>query len=479
MIKKSLSIGQLWRRVGIKYLPFADVATPDLPIGRLLRLSLFQVTVGMAMVLLNGTLNRVMIVELGVPAWLVATMVALPLVFAPLRVLIGFRSDHHKSFLGLRRIPYIWMGTLLQFGGFGIMPFAMLVLSGKGIGPWGEIAGPAGAALAFLLVGAGMHTVQTAGLALATDLAAEESRPRVVALFYVMLLVGMVVSSLTFGVLLEEFSPTQLVQVVQGAAAVTMALNLIALWKQEARNPDLTDPRKERPSFFESWRTFSAGGASSRLLVAVGLGTAGFTMQDILLEPYGGEVLSLSVSETTQLTALLATGMLVSYAFAARRLSRGADPCRLSALGVLIGIVAFATVIFAAPLESPLLFRVGTTLIGLGGGLFAVGTLTAAMGLARSGQSGLALGAWGAVQATATGGAVALGGAIRDVMSGFVADGAFGPTIAGPAASYGMVYHLEIVLLIVTLFVIVPLARRARADRSQTGTKLGLAEFPG
>ncbi len=54
-----------------RYLPFADVATPDLPLSRLLRLSLFQVTTGMALVLLVGTLNRVMIVELGVPASLV------------------------------------------------------------------------------------------------------------------------------------------------------------------------------------------------------------------------------------------------------------------------------------------------------------------------------------------------------------------------------------------------------------------------
>jgi BCD family chlorophyll transporter-like MFS transporter len=101
----------------------------------------------MAAVLLNGTLNRVMIVELGVPAWLVALMVALPLLFAPLRALIGFRSDTHRSALGWRRVPYIWMGTLLQFGGLAIMPFALLVLSGDTHGPaWVGQAG-AGAGL--------------------------------------------------------------------------------------------------------------------------------------------------------------------------------------------------------------------------------------------------------------------------------------------------------------------------------------------
>ena len=115
-----------------RYLPFVDVATKDVPLSRLLRLSLFQVTVGMALVLLMGTLNRVMIVELDVSAALVAGMLALPLLFAPFRTLVGFKSDEHRSALGWRRVPYIWKGTMYQFGGFAIMPFALLVLSGYG-----------------------------------------------------------------------------------------------------------------------------------------------------------------------------------------------------------------------------------------------------------------------------------------------------------------------------------------------------------
>ena len=161
-----------WARLGPRFLPFADAATPDLPLSRLLRLSLFQVSVGMALVLLVGTLNRVMIVELGVPAALVAVMVALPVLYAPLRALIGFRSDTHRSALGWRRVPFIWMGTLIQFGGLAVMPFALLVLSGGGNrSQWPAWIGQLGAGFCFLLVGAGLHTTQTAGLALATDLA--------------------------------------------------------------------------------------------------------------------------------------------------------------------------------------------------------------------------------------------------------------------------------------------------------------------
>jgi BCD family chlorophyll transporter-like MFS transporter len=429
-------------------------------------------------VLLNGTLNRVMIVELEVPTWLVALMVSLPLVFAPFRALVGFRSDTHRSVLGWRRVPYIWLGTMLQFGGFAIMPFALLVLSGDTHGPtW---IGDAGAALAFLLVGAGLHTTQTAGLALATDLAPESARPRVVAFLYVMSLVGMVGSALVFGALLGKFSEIRLIQVIQGAALTTFVLNVIALWKQEPRRPSLTAPDRERPAFRDSLRALRDKGLSIRSLIAVGLGTAGFSMQDILLEPYGGEILKLSVGQTTTLTAFMAAGTLVGLAFASRWLARDFDPYRLAGGGAVLGIFAFSAVIFAAPLESLPLFFVGTTLIGFGAGLFAVGTLTAVMDLASGGHGGLILGAWGAVQASAAGIGIALGGAIRDVVSGLATSGALGSALAGPSVGYSFVYHIEIALLFVTLVAVGPLVRRTQRTRQRSGSpRFGLAELPG
>ncbi|WP_420391955.1 BCD family MFS transporter [Acuticoccus sp.] len=465
-----------FRRISPRLLPFADVATADLPLGRLLRLSLFQVSVGMAVVLLTGTLNRVMIVEMSVPTALVAAMISLPLLFAPARALIGFRSDEHRSLLGWRRVPYIWFGTLLQFGGLAIMPFALLLLSEGGNGPsW---AGEAGAALAFLMVGAGLHTTQTAGLALACDLAPREARPRVVALLYVMLLIGMVASALLFGRLLMDFTNVKLIQVIQGAALATMALNLLALWKQEARRPDLTAPTRPRRSFADAWAALTADRAATRLLVATALGTAGFSMQDVLLEPYGGEILGLSVGRTTELTALLAGGTLAGFAIAARQMGRAADPHRLAAWGVLVGIGAFALITFAAPLSVPALFQVGVALIGLGGGLFVVSTLTAAMALGDGAHSGLALGAWGAVHASAAGLAIAVGGAVRDVVGTLSASGRLGQALADPSVAYSVVYHIEIALLFVTLVAIGPLVRYRIEPAAPPRTPFGLAELP-
>jgi len=412
--------------------------------------------------------------EMGVAAWLVALMVALPLVFAPLRALVGFKSDQHRSVLGWRRVPYIWIGTLLQFGGLSIMPFALILLSGDTHWPlWFSYLA---SALAFLLVGAGMQTTQTAGLALATDIASEQSRPRVVALMYVMLLVGMVISGIIFSLFLNPFSQFQLIQVVQGAATVTIVLNIIALWKQEARQPHLTNPKKERPNFKESWSGFASQKKMKRFLITLGLGTAAFSMQDIILEPYGGEILHLSVSQTSLLTALMSGGALCAFALAARWLSKGMDAYRIAGFALVIGLMAFSAVIFAEPMDSPLLFKFGATFIGFGAGLFSVSTLIIAMQMENLGMTGMAIGAWGAVNTMASGIAISIGGLIRDVVSDFALKGYLGDALENPAIGYQFVFHLEIYLIFATLIALGPLVvyQRKRA----TISKFGLADLP-
>jgi BCD family chlorophyll transporter-like MFS transporter len=155
------------------------------------------------------------------------------------------------------------------------------------------------------------------------------------------------------------------------------------------------------------------------------------------------------------------------------------DPQRIAAVGALLGIFAFAAVVFADPLQSALLFRIGTFLIGVGSGLFSVCMLIAAMELDSKGQAGLALGAWGAVQASAAGIAVALGGAIRDIVSEAATSGLLGPALTGISTGYGVVYHLEIALLFATLVAIGPLVRTASSAGKRPSSKFGLAEFPG
>lgn len=473
----------VFKMMSMRMLPFADAASPELPLGQLLRLSLFQVSVGMAAVLLLGTLNRVMIVELSVPAMIVAFMIALPVLIAPFRALLGFKSDTYRSAIGWKRIPYLWFGSLWQMGGLAVMPASLLVLGGNPVHDV-PFAGEVLAGLAFLMTGLGMHMTQTAGLALAADRATDETRPRVVALLYVMFLIGMGISAVIVGWLLRDFAPLKLIQVVQGAALVTILLNLVALWKQEHVRPMSREERDApRPTFSDAWGDYASGGDAGRLLVVVFLGTIAFNMQDVLLEPYGGEILGLSVSSTTLLTATWAAGALLGFALAARWLARGQSPYRMCAKGLLIGVAAFSAVIFADPMGSAPVFFAGATLIGLGGGLFSVSTLTAAMTLpagTRAGR-GLALGAWGAAQATAAGLAIALGGTIRDGVNSLALSGALGEALNSPATGYSVVYHLEILVLFGTLIALGPLVRLSFLH-PQTSTqghgKIGLADFP-
>jgi BCD family chlorophyll transporter-like MFS transporter len=333
------------------------------------------------------------------------------------------------------------------------------------------------------MTGLGMHMTQTAGLALACDRATVETRPRVVALLYVMFLVGMGISAVVVGALLMDFSNLRLVRVVQGTAVVTLLLNLVALWKQERMAPMSAAERSSpRPSFAAAWADYARGGQAGRLLAAVALGTAAFSMQDVLLEPYGGEILGLSVSATTLLTAIWALGAIASFGLAARWLAQGMNPYRMAGRGLLIGIVAFTCVILADPMGSPGLFFAGAGLIGAGGGLFAVATLTAAMTMpvgAIAGR-GLALGAWGAAQATAAGVGIAIGGGLRDVVGEAALAGRLGEGLNAPATGYSAVYNLEILLLFATLVAIGPLVRTVTTHPNESGRHagIGLADFP-
>jgi BCD family chlorophyll transporter-like MFS transporter len=454
LIERKMLLASRW--LTAKMQPFAEVVTEDLPLPRLARMALFQLSVGLTAALIIGTLNRVMIVELHLPAWLVSIMISLPLVFAPARAVIGFKSDSHVSAFGWKRLPYLWFGTLAQWGGLAIMPFALIVLSGDSHAPhW---VGPAAAALAFLLVGAGMHTVQTAGMALATDVAPEKSRPAVVGMLCVMLLAGICIGAVSYGFLLRHFSELRLVQVVQGSAVLVLFINGFGMWKQEPRGAQVV--RAAAPDMGQAWQIFMSQPQSVRRLVTIGLGTVGLSMQDILLEPYGGQILHLTVGQTTQLTAALAIGGLTGLGLARKFLSRGADPYRIAATGLLAGLFAFAAVVMAAPVESGWLFAAGVFGIGLAGGLFLVGTLSDAMGRAAAGMSGLALGTWGSVQAVAAGGAIAFGGILRDSVGAYTGQAADG---------YDAVYTVEIALLFLTLIALGPLVRRRAARMAMVG----------
>ena len=467
-------------KISKNILPFSDAGSTNFSLFQLLRLSLFQISVGMATVMLAGTLNRVMIVELLVPASLVAVMIAIPVLIAPLRTFYGYKSDTYKSFIGWKRIPYMWFGSLFQFGGLAIMPFAIIVLSGdQTVGPsW---AGEVLVAIAFLFTGIGMHITQTVGLALAADRATKENRPRVVALLYFMFLFGMGISAVVIGLLLADFSKLRLIQVVQGSAVLTLILNLVAVWRQEQIiiNNQKNDKSEK---FFLSWKKFISDRKTNSLIWVVFWGTLAFSMQDVLLEPYGGQILGLSVSETTNLTGVWALGALLGLALAANNSKKTVSSVSNAMTALLIGIVGFSAIIFSSPMQFPFLYFLGTLFIGFGTGLFSVSLLIIAMALSSKTNlgSGFILGSWGAAQAIGAGLGIAVGGILRDVVNKLALSGYLGSTFENNSIGYIFVYHLEILFIFITLIALGMLSQEInkRKIKDHTQKRFGLTEIP-
>ncbi len=467
-------------KISKNILPFSDAGSTNFSLFQLLRLSLFQISVGMATVMLAGTLNRVMIVELLVPASLVAIMIAIPVLIAPLRTFYGYKSDTYKSFIGWKRIPYMWFGSLFQFGGLAIMPFAIIILSGdQTVGPsW---AGEVLVAIAFLFTGIGMHITQTVGLALAADRATKENRPRVVALLYFMFLFGMGISAVVIGILLADFSKLRLIQVVQGSAVLTLILNLVAVWRQEQIiiNHQKNDKSEK---FFLSWKKFISDRKTNSLIWVVFWGTLAFSMQDVLLEPYGGQILGLSVSETTNLTGVWALGALIGLALAANNSKKTVSSVSNAMTALLIGIVGFSAIIFSSPMQFPFLYFLGTLFIGFGTGLFSVSLLIIAMALSSKTNlgSGFILGSWGAAQAIGAGLGIAVGGILRDVVNKIALSGYLGSTFENNSIGYIFVYHLEILFIFITLIVLGMLSQEInkRKIKDHDQKSFGLTEIP-
>jgi MFS transporter, BCD family, chlorophyll transporter len=276
---------------------------------------------------------------------------------------------------------------------------------------------------------------------------------------YVMLLVGMILSAFAYGALLENYTPGRLIQVIQGSAVLTVALNFYAMWKQEARDRSRASaPKGPEVRFSEAWARLTERAGMIRLLAIIALGTAGFGMADVLLEPFGGQVLQMTVAETTRLTVFLACGSLIGFTLASRWLTAGARPIDMAIYGALAGLPAFGLIVWSSTTLSVPVLLTGTLLAGFGAGLFGHGTLTATMRSAPRDQIGLSLGAWGAVQATAAGLAIAVGGIARDAI---IATEAVGSTAATP---YTSVFMFEIGLLALALLLALP-ARAKQADR--------------
>ncbi|MEL7433625.1 MAG: BCD family MFS transporter [Chloroflexota bacterium] len=382
---------------------------------KIFRLGLIQFGIGLSLAPISGALNRVLITDLQIPAVAVGLLIGAHYFISPIRAMVGYRSDKARS-NGTWRTPYVVLGVMLTFGGLVCTPFALILLGGNGI--IGFYPALLICVLIFLAYGAGINILETVYLALVSDITPQEDRGKVITLLWIMLILGTVVSAIVVSAMLVDYSHILLIQVMQGSAVIMVALTFIALFGQERLRPDGSiiselETVRVRLSLWESVRQLSGQKALQSLFAVIFIATMAFATHDVLLEPYGGQVLGMSVSETMQLTALWGVMTIVGVGSAGAMLWRKAAPAMLIGLGCFVGVLGFGMV-GASDIHSVNQFRLGVGMISMGRGLFVVGSVILVMSLVDISHAGLFLGIWGIVQAIAQGIGVIGGGFMRD-----------------------------------------------------------------
>jgi BCD family chlorophyll transporter-like MFS transporter len=425
---------------------------------------------GLSLAPLTGTLNRVMIDEVGIAAVIVGFLIAIHFFVSPIRAIIGFRSDNERT-EGRWRTPYVVLGAMLTYGGLATAPFSLILLGADSALPlW---LGIVICTVIFLGYGIGVNIVETIFLALVSDITPPRERGKVLAVLWIMLVLGTIVSSVIISFLLHDYSDTRLIQVMQGSAVVFIVFAMISLWNQEKLNVkgrvEIPEGIRVRLSLGESVRMLWGKTTLRRLFMVLFLATAGFATHDVLLEPYGGQVLGMSVAETTQLTALWGVAMLVAIAVGGWMLWRGRSALTVIVSGCVIGALGFLVISIASDAAMVMPFRGGVALIGLGRGMFIVASIALVMSLTDMGHAGLFIGLWGVMQALAQGFGTIGGGLGRDV-----AQHMFGSVMLG----YTTVYSVSLGLLALSLVLIFALRLGRELRTTSRASWDGLRDVP-
>lgn len=378
-----------------------------MPWFRILRLGLRQFAAGMLSVLALGILNRVMKVEMGQDLGIVGLIVGAHYFAAPFAVPVGHRSDY-RPYFGLHRTPYILAGALLTSLCTALAPFAAFYVAESGA------AGAAvflGCAL-FLIMGLGMFSAGAAYLSLIADVTPEAERGKAVSVVWSMLMLG-ILGGVFLGVrVMADYTPEALVRLFGLMALLQFLLTLAAVWGQEGRSSPR--PSEEALTFGEAVGLLARGRQTRLFFLFLCSGIFFLFLQQAVLEPFGGDVFGLGVSETTRFNAYQMVGVLAGMGAAGGFLSRRLGPRQTAALGLVVGGAAFFLLALAAAAKLIAMVRPSILVMGLGLGIFTVGGLSLMMGMTAAGRVGLYMGFWTLCQAIANGLATVGGGVLHD-----------------------------------------------------------------
>ncbi|MDQ0442776.1 BCD family MFS transporter [Methylobacterium persicinum] len=404
------------------------------------RLGLVQTALGGVVVLMTSTLNRVMVVELALPALVPGLLVAIHYAVQVLRPRWGYGSDRTG-----RRTPWILGGmAALCLGGFG-------AACGTALAQTHLAAGLALAALSFLLVGLGVGAAGTSLLVLLAGGVAPARRGAAATVVWVMMIVGFALTAPLAGHFLEPFSVTRLMAVSGAVSLIAFCLAALAVGGVEARLPA---PRPEaaeaKAPFGAVLKKVLADPVARRFTVFVFVSMLAYSAQELILEPYAGLVFGLGPGATTKLAGLQHGGVLAGMLLVAgvTLMAKGTALASLR-LWTAVGCAASALALFAiaaggpSGLDFPL--RGAVFALGLANGIYAVAAIGSMMALAGRGgerERGTRMGVWGAAQGVAFGGGGVLGAFAVDAMRLVVGD---------PVQAYATVFVAEGVLFLVAV----------------------------
>jgi BCD family chlorophyll transporter-like MFS transporter len=437
---------------------------PVLPAGSqfgwlaIARLGLIQACLGGIVVLATSTLNRIMVVELALPAVLPGLLVAMHYAVQILRPRMGFGSDRSG-----RCTPWILGGMAVLACGGLLGAVAVVTMSGS-LG-----TGIALSVLAFLMIGIGVSASGTSVLVLLAKRVAPRRRAGAATLVWLMMIAGFAVTAGIAGHLLDPYSEARLLAVAAGVAAIALVVTLLMLFRLEravdAHRAEETGPASEgfRATLTKVWRE----PAARHFTVFVFISMLAFSAQDLILEPFAGTVFGFTPGETTKLSGLQHSGilcgmLLVALAGSGRIFGRRLGSLRFWTVGGCIASGFALAGLVAAGVAGPgWPLRANVFLLGAANGAFSIAAIASMMRLAGEGEGrreGTRMGLWGAAQALAFGSGGLLGTALSDLARLVIQD---------TALAYAVVFGLEALLFILAARLASQIREPAAAGEAQ------------
>lgn len=443
----------------------AQAAPSILPGGmnwmRVTQLTLVHVGVSITVVPVQSTLNRVMIADLGFSALLVGFLVSLPYLLSPLQVFMGAWSDRTPIW-GRYRSPWILLGGLMAAFGSYLTPHAAYLMADS----WG--LGLLACLGAFTLWGMGVNIASVSYLSLVTELSGEGSgwRSRAISAMWTVMILSTIVTAIGLSILLRDYSREALYTAFGVVWLMSVLLVLVGAAGIEPPSPPGRSVRSDARNPLDAVRALSANPSAQRFFLYLLLVLVSIHAQDVLLEPYGAEVLGMEVSQTSRLTSYWGVGVLVTL-LAGLPLMRRMGKKPVANLGALVAAAGFALIIVAGALYQPKLLQTAVLVLGLGGGLMTISNLSFMLDMTVPAAAGLYIGAWGVANFA--------GQALGGIASGGLRDLSFALT-GNDFVGYALVFALEIagLLLAVWLFREISVANFRRDAEASLGDLLSI-----